>query len=149
VYIARGFGSATVTMVMKLAYLIDLVSVGRTGKQISGFRYKRYKYGPFDSTIYAYLTGLVEEGILQEESEFCAPAEEYIKYRVNDASPKLKSNKLNAAEVKIADEVLKSMVGYGAKALSAIAYKTKPMIALGATPGGSENLKALLDLKAK
>jgi len=149
VYISKGLESASVTMLMKLAYLIDLVAVGRTGEQVSGFRYRRYKYGPFDSRIYGYLTKLVGEGILLEESEFCPPAEEYIKYRVNDSSSKHKFDKLSGQEIKIADEVLKSMVGYGAKALSDITYKTKPMMALGAKQGGSENLNALLDLKAK
>lgn len=149
VYITKGYKSASVTMLMKLAYLIDLVAVGRKGEQISGFRYRRYNYGPFDSRIYDYLTKLVGEGILSEASEFCPPAHEYIKYEVNESSSKLNFDKLSAQEQKIADEVLKSMVGYGAKALADITYKTRPMLALGATQGGSENLNVLLDLKAK
>ena len=149
VYITKGFESASVTMLMKLAYLIDLVAVGRTGEQVSGFRYRRYKYGPFDSRIYGYLTKLVGEGTLAEESEFCPPGEEFIKYKVGDPNSKSKFDKLSPQEQKIADEVLKSMVGYGAKALSDITYKTKPMLALGATQGGTENLNAVLNLKAK
>jgi hypothetical protein len=149
VYITKGYKSASVTMLMKLAYLIDLVAVGRTDKQISGFRYRRYTYGPFDSRIYDYLTDLVGKEILHEVSDFCPPAHEYIMYEVNESSPKLKFDKLSDQEQQIADEVLKSMVGYGAKALTDFAYKTKPMVALGATQGGTENLNAPLNLKAK
>ena len=149
VYITKGYKSASVTMLMKLAYFVDLIAVGRTGEQISGFRYRRHNFGPFDSKIYAHLTTLVKEGLLTETSEFCPPAHEYIMYEVNESSFKLNFDKLSDQETKIADEVLKSMVGYGAKALSDIAYKTKPMLALGATQGGTENLNAPLNLKAK
>lgn len=149
VYITKGYKSASVTMLMKLAYFIDLVAVGRTGEQISGFRYRRHNYGPFDSKIYGHLTTLVREGILTEASEFCPPAHEYIMYAVNESSAKIDFDKLTVQDKKIADEVLKSMVGYGAKALSDIAYKTKPMLAIGAKQGGTENLNAPLNLKAK
>jgi hypothetical protein len=149
VYLTKGNKSASVTMLMKLAYFVDLIAVGRTGEQISGFRYRRHNFGPFDSRIYAHLTALVKEGLLTETSEFCPPAHEYIMYVVNESSPKLKFDELSDQDQQIADEVLKSMVGYGAKALSDFVYKTKPMLTLGATQGGTENLNALLNLKAK
>ena len=44
------------------------------------------------------------------------------------------------------DEVLDSVNGYGAKALTEIAYKTKPMQALGATLNGGEHLNEKLDM---
>ncbi len=134
---------------MKLAYLADLVSVTKEENQISNFKYKRYKYGPFDSKIYGYLTELANQEILKEEIEYTATAEEYIKYKFNENKEDIKFDKLDEKEMNTTDEVLESLKGYGVKALTEITYKTKPMLALGATLGGEENLNVPLDLKAK
>ncbi|MBC8358348.1 MAG: SocA family protein [Candidatus Aminicenantes bacterium] len=149
IYIAKNYIPATVTSLMKLAYLADLVSVTKEENQISNFKYKRYKYGPFDSKIYGYLTELANQEILKEEIEYTATAEEYIKYKFNENKEDIKFDKLDEKEMNTTDEVLESLKGYGVKALTEITYKTKPMLALGATLGGEENLNVPLDLKAK
>lgn len=149
VYITKGFKSASITILMKLAYLVDLITVTRGKEQISSFQYRRYKYGPFNSEIYAYLTKLVEENIFEDLAQPCPPSEEYIVYKVNEKSDKISFDKLSADERKIIDEVVDSMSGYGAKTITEVTYKTKPMIALGATLGGTENLNTILNLRAK
>ena len=148
-YIAQNYEPVTVTTLMKLSYLIDLTSTSRDGQQISAFLYKRYKYGPFDKNIYDYLNTLVREKILLEEVEYTHSADEYIRYKFNESgdTKKLKLGELSQNEKKIIDEVLHTLRGCGAKALSLIAYKTKPMKAIGATFGGEESLNATLNLK--
>jgi len=148
-YIAKNYVPATVTSLMKLAYLVDLVSVAKTGSQISDFKYKRYKYGPFDANIYDYLAELIKEGALKEEVEYTASADEYIKYRFNAEIESLKFDKLSEKEIETINEILSGVRGYGVKMLTEITYKTKPMLVLGATLGGDENLNAPLDLTAK
>lgn len=149
VYIAKNYMPATVTSLMKLAYLADLVSVTKEDGQISDFEYKRYKYGPFDSKIYRYLTELIEEAILKEEIEYTKSADEYIKYKFNDEIEDFKFDKLKDQEINTIDEILESVRGYGVKMLTEITYKTKPMLVWGATLGGDENLNASLNLATK
>lgn len=134
----------SVTSLMKLCYLSDLLAVKREIGQISKFQYIRYNYGPFDSKIYAYLQKLTEDGILNTTTEY-ATDEEYAVYETNDDSD-IDYSKLSDQELKIVDEVTEQLKGYGAKALTKVAYKTKPMIALGATLGGNESLGKELDL---
>lgn len=148
-YITKNYVSATVTSLMKLAYLADLVSVTKKHGQISDFKYRRYKYGPFDARIYGYLTELAREKILKEEIEYTLSAEEYIKYKFNNEIEDFKFDKLSEKEIVTIDEILEGVKGYGAKMLTEITYKTKPMLALGATLGGDENLNTPLDLTAK
>lgn len=149
IYITKQFKSASITTLMKLAYLIDLVAVSKGKKQISNFIYRRYKYGPFDPNIYSYLMKLLKERIFEDCIEYVPAAEEYVVYTVNGDNPKINFDKLSLDEKKIIDEVAGNLVGYGAKAITEIAYKTKPMLSIGATLGGTENINVILDMKAK
>ena len=58
-YIVKGHPEISITSLMKLSYLVDLVNIGKTDKQVSDFRYTRYIYGPFDHKIYKYLFGKI------------------------------------------------------------------------------------------
>ena len=147
-YIAKNYMPVTVTSLMKLTYLIDLISVTKKERQISNFTYRRYKYGPFDSKIYNYITELVNERILLEAVEYTPHVEEYIIYKFNEENENIAFNKLIQKEKSTIDEVLESLKGLGAKALSEIAYKTKPMKALGAEPDNDKGLNEILDLSA-
>ena len=132
---------------MKLCYLIDLVSLKKNGGGVTNFRYIRYKFGPFDKAIYSCLEDLAANDRVSQEQGFASEtANDFIVFALG--KEKLDTNLLTADEIKCADEVLNEVSGYGAKALTDIAYKTKPMKALGATRGGSENLFKELDLKA-
>jgi len=149
VYLTKNHKIATVTSLMKLSYLVDLVHIKKGSKQVSDFEYRRYTYGPFDKKIYSYLFDLVEKNVLHEETDYAPPSIEYITYRFNEGIKDFGFNKLNDDEKETIDEVLEKLVGYGAKTLTDIAYKTAPMKALGATPGGNEKLNEVLDLNAK
>jgi uncharacterized phage-associated protein len=146
-YIAQKHTNATVTVLMKISYLIDLVSVKRFGKPISEFTYRRYTYGPFDQTIYSLLSELEGEEIIKGKSDYTFANEEYIVYAFNeDKKEEFKFDKLTEDDIKIADEVLEQLKGYGAKTLTEITYKTPPMKKLGVTLGGDEHLNEVLDL---
>ncbi|MDD5084295.1 MAG: Panacea domain-containing protein [Candidatus Moranbacteria bacterium] len=146
-YLSKEHSNATVTVLMKLAYLTDLISTQRTGAKISSFDYQRYHFGPFDQKIYTYLNELVAENILIPNSEYTRSGGEAVIYRFNESKESdFVTGELNPTEIEIIDELLESVGGYGAKTLTQIAYKTKPMQKIGATLGGSENMGITLDL---
>ena len=149
VYLTKNHSNAPLTSLMKLSYLVDLVHIRKGGKQISDFVYQRYTYGPFDKKIYTYLLDLTERKVLYEITDFASPSIEYIIYKFSEDVTDYKFDKLSSDEMQTIDEVLTSLEGYGAKTLSDLAYKTTPMRALGATPGGDEHLNEVLDLHAK
>lgn len=144
-YLAKGHPEASVTVLIKLCYLSDLVSMKRQGAKISDFTYIRYYFGPFDVEIYKDLEYLVAKRILLATSEYTQKGAEAIIYHFNEEK-ELVVDRIEDNAKTILDEVLDSVRGYGAKALTDIAYSTKPMKALGATLGGNENLGQPLDL---
>lgn len=147
-YITQKYPKTSITSLMKLCYFIDLVSVKKLGEQMTDFEYKGYIFGPFDSKVYTTVETLVKEGILIPESEY-ASNDEYICYSYNEEQEDLEFDALKPEKIKIIDEVIKQLNGYGAKALSEIAYKTKPMIKIGAVLGGKEHINKPLDLNAQ
>jgi len=147
-YISKNYiPPATVTSLMKLSYLIDLIATSKTGKQISNFQYRRYKYGPFDQTIYTYLNVLTKENVLIEDIGHTNYAEEYILYQFNEKKHTNFDKLTNKEKLQI-DSVLENLHGLGPKALSEISYKTKPMRALGAKIDNNKGINQPLDLKA-
>lgn len=148
-YLAKNHPGSSITSIMKLAYLADLVSVKKTKKQISNFQYKRYNFGPFDKKIYDYLDNLTSAKAVIPRTEFSGQGDEYVIYSFNDArNATFSFEKLTATEVKTIDEVLDTVKGYGAKVLTEMSYHTRPMKKLGATLGGNENINHSLDLDA-
>lgn len=127
-YIVRYHSRATKTVVMKLCYLIDLISFKNTGKAIFNFEYIRYKYGPFDKKVCFALEKLEELNYITEESYFTPSGEENTYYSFNEKMEVVLDVK--SEEKKLIDEVLESLKGYGARTLTEICYKTKPMKAL-------------------
>jgi len=134
-----------ITSLMKLVYLVDLVSIKKTGKQLSNFEYKRYKYGPFDKRIYEHIKNLLGEEIIKEDAAFSRGGDEYIIY-LSNKEKSFEFNKLSAEEKSIIDEVIESLQGYGTKALVELTYKTKPMKKIGATTENNKGLNEKLDL---
>ena len=78
-----------------------------------------------------------------------AQYEEYILYMNNPERATLSYDKITKKEINIIHEVLTTVRGLGAKALTEIAYKTKPMKAIGAEIGNKKGLGLPLDLNAK
>lgn len=147
-YLAKSHPGASITVLIKLAYLVDLVSVQRNDSQISDFEYSRYSYGPFDKRIYGVIENLSSANVLLEETDYTQMGSEYMVYSFNETID-YPFTDLSGVERALVDEVLGGVKGYGARALTEIAYKTKPMQALGATLGGDENLESVLNLRAE
>ena len=144
-YIIMNHPDVSVTGLMKLSYIIDLVAIKKGKSQISTFEYVRYNYGPFSRTIYEYLDSLVKDKIIHEDSKLANTGDEFVVYNFNKRQKPL-FNKLSKAEKTIIDEVLLSLRGYGAKALTELAYRTGPMERIGATIKNKKGLNQLLDL---
>ncbi len=142
-FILKHHGPSSVTSLMKIAYLIDLVNMERKGEQLSEFSYKRYYYGPFDSRIYLLIERLVRTGYLKAEQEFTQFAE-YTMYSVVDGVRF--PIDLLPTDKKSIQIVLSTVRGYGPRVLTEMAYRTQPMKALNATLGGNENLNKPLNL---
>lgn len=147
-YIIKNYQSVTITGLMKLAYISDLVSIENGREQISDFEYIRYKHGPFDKKIYEYIQELLSNRNIVEEPHYTPRGDEYVVYKFNDNSD-ISFDKLKDKDVIVLDEVLKTLCGYGAKALVDVAYNTKPMKKIGATQNNKKGLNKVLDLSAE
>ena len=134
---------------MKLSYLIDLVHIRKTDKQISDFNYTRYMYGPFDHKIYNYLNDLNKGGVIFEDGEYTPRGDEYIIYRFNEDNEDFKFDEITESEIDTIGEVLDTVNGLGARSLTELAYRTKPMKKINAQMGDTENLNIPLDLKSQ
>lgn len=145
-YIVQQHLKASVTVLMKISYLIDLISVKKHGHQVTSFAYTRYNFGPFDKKIYTLINELEAEGIITGESNYTFEGDEYLIFSLNKDNEDFSFDTLTEPDIKIADDVLEQLRGYGAKTLTDITYKTAPMKKLGATQGGNEHLNEALDL---
>lgn len=146
-YLIQNNPAVSITSLMKLSYLVDLVSVKKTNQKISDFQYRRYKYGPFDNHIYILLKDMIKRKIIHEDSALSEMGEEFIVYRYN-AEIDQSFDQITPKEKEIIDEVLGSLRGYGAKALTELTYRTKPMQKIRAKIGNNEGLNKALDLRA-
>ena len=147
-YLIQNHSPLPITSLMKLSYIVDLVSIKKCDKQISGFEYVRYKYGPFDNKIYKYIEDLSGNKIVSGEPAYTPMGDEYIIYRYNDGVD-ISFDKLTRRDKEIIDEVLDSLRGYGAKALVDLSYKTRPMEKIGAKQDNEAGVNDKLDLRAE
>jgi len=148
IYITKEYPCITIISLIKLAYLVDLVAVTNQLNQISEFEYVRYKFGPFNKKIYAYLKKIIDENIFIERVDHSPRGDEYIVYELNEDNDTFCFDKISPKELTIIDEVLEKLKGLGAKALAEITYKTKPMLKIGAMPNNDAGLNKALDLSA-
>ncbi len=146
-YLAKNHGKASITVLIKLAYIIDLFNIKKVGKQLTDFQYIRYYHGPYDKTINFELTTLIDNNVLYPKAHYTVTGDEYVVYNFNEDA-QFNFNKISEQEASTIDEVMENLTGYGAKTLTDIAYKTKPMLKLGATHGGVEHLNEALNLLA-
>jgi uncharacterized phage-associated protein len=145
-YFVANHHEPTVTSLIKLCYLVDLVSMKKRDTQISSFEYVRYYYGPFDRKIYQELHSLLSQGVITANLGYSNDDSEYVKYAPASGIEDLTYPDISKEEREDIESVLTALRGYGAKALTDVAYSTKPMEALGAKLGGNENLNVRLDL---
>lgn len=145
-YLIEKHPETSITGLMKLAYISDLVSIKKTGNQISNFEYTRYKYGPFDKRIYQCVNDLVAAENVIENASYTPRGDEYVVYSFNDETD-FKYSQLSEQEKNVLDEVTEILCGYGAKALVDLAYLTEPMKKIGATQENDVGLNQRLDLR--
>jgi len=127
--------------------IMPIIKLNITQIKISDFEYVRYKYGPFDQNIYNHINDLRWAGVITEEPAYTPMGDEYITYKINDETC-VCVDELGINDTQVADEVLESLKGYGAKALVDLAYKTKPMAKIGAMQDNDAGLNEKLDLSA-
>jgi uncharacterized phage-associated protein len=144
-YLIQSNPCISITSLMKLSYLVDLLSTKERNKKISGFEYKRYKYGPFDEKIYANLNYLKDKKIICEDAAISETGDEFIVYKPLTSTP---LEQITEDEKKIIDKVVKSLKGYGSRALTELTYRTAPMKRIGAEIGNEKGINQRLDLKA-
>jgi len=147
-YIIKNHPDVSVTSLMKLSYLVDLIAIKKGKNKITDFQYIRYNYGPFDKKIYDYLKELEQKNIVKEGANISSTGDELVTYNINKKN-NISFDKISDEEKKIIDEVLESLEGYGTKALTELTYITKPMKKIGATLGNKRGLSKILDLYAQ
>ncbi len=146
-YIIKNNSNVSVTSLMKLSYLIDLVAIKNGKNKISDFNYIRYHYGPFDKKIYKYLETLEKYNIIQEGTNVSSTGDESVTYNINKKN-NISFYKISDSEKGLIDTVLESLKGYGTKAITELTYKTTPMIKIRATLTNKAGLNEPLDLTA-
>lgn len=146
-YLISSKPNMSITALMKLIYLVDLISVRERKKQVSNFSYIRYNFGPFNKGIYSYIEELSESGLIESFNNYTQGDEEYVVYNVNrKKDERFNFDLLSEEEMKIVDELLESVKGFGARLLTEVSYKTKPMKSLGAKINNSKGIGEKLDL---
>lgn len=143
-YLAKNRPNASVTVLMKLAYFVDLISTKERGQQVTSFEYVRYNFGPFTPAIYPTIEELVKDNILSGEARYARDGNEYTVYTYTAEEAEIAE--LTPEEMGVADRVIDTLSGYGVRMLSEAAYKTKPMRKLKATIGGTEGIGEKLQL---
>lgn len=144
-YIIKNRSNVSITELMKLSYIIDLVSINKKQNKVFDFKYIRFNYGPFDKKIYDYIKYLVDNDIVLEGSKMASTGDEFVVFRINNKAD-VSFSKISKEEKNTIDEVLEALEGHGAKALTDLAYSTKPMKKLGAKINNSRGLNSVLDL---
>ena len=81
-YIIKNYPNVSITSLMKLSYLVDLVAIKKGKNKISDFQYVRYNYGPFDKKIYKYLEALEKECIIKEGANISSTGDEFVIYNL-------------------------------------------------------------------
>lgn len=139
--------SATVTELMKLAYLSDLKLNRKSGEQYTEFKYVRYNFGPFDRNIYQVISNLASKGYLEERIEYTTSGKEHIVYTITEKAPE-SSLILEDSIIEILNPMLVELAPLGATTLTDLAYQTAPMKKIKAKRDNRLGINQVLDLNA-
>lgn len=143
-YIIAKRGGATVTELMKLCYLADLVAVRNEKPKFTDFNYVRWYYGPFDKNIYTCLNDLANRDVIESCIEYTAKGTEAETYKQKGVG--LEGTELSQEEQKMLDALLGEVSSFGAAGLTEIAYNTDPMKALGVKIGDNKDIGKEINL---
>lgn len=141
-YLIQSQPGLSITSLMKLPYLIDLVAMKKLNRKITNISFKRYFYGPFSQTIYEIVEWLLENNLIEASVKYTID-NEYQVYSPTDLLT-VDLSGFDQQEQDIINQSLDELGGYGAKILAQIAYATEPMKKLHATIGGNEHFNAAL-----
>lgn len=141
--ILERFGTRDITSLVKLCYLADLVSYATNRHFISNYQYIRYYYGPYAKEIKNDLCALKQEKIVNVRHVFL---DENVEQRLYSLSGNRYTYQLSDEDSQIVSLLEQELKGYGAKALTDLAYTTAPMRKFGATLGGDEHIGDRLDM---
>ena len=91
---------------------------------------------------------MISQNDILEDSELAETGDEFIVYNLNKKKSEPVFDKLKDEEIETINEVLRSVKAYGPKALTELAYQTRPMKLIGAKLGNKKGLNERLDLNA-
>ena len=141
--ILERFGTRDITSLVKLCYLADLVSYATNRHFISNYTYIRYYYGPYTREIKNDLCALKQKKIVNVKHIFL---DENVEQRLYSLSGNRYTYQLSEEDTQIVTLLEQELKGYGAKALTDLAYTTAPMRKFKATLGGDEHINEPLDM---
>lgn len=110
------------TQIVKLLYLIDVVSFRRNGKPVTGINFKSYYYGPYSSDIEDALDSLSNQGYITGEKKITGEGRPYFVYTLNNLP---NFNQIKQNEKNIIEECVKPLLKLSLSQLLDMAYKTK------------------------
>ena len=113
------------TEIIKLLYLLDLESLKKNGKTLTGTTYRYHYFGPFSKDILDAIERLVEEDILEDIPEI-DHEEGYVKH--NYRVLKRKRISLNEEERRTVTGILKKYGNLPLRELLSVVYNTEPML---------------------
>ncbi len=147
-YLVKKHHKPSVTVLIKLAYLVDLLSLKKYNTPITNYQYIRYYFGPYDKSINGDIQTLVEDQIIIPSIDYNQSGEEYVYYSYNSEFAG-DLDQVTEQDKNVIDAFLEQVKGYGARTLTDIAYQTKPMKKIGAVLGQTQHLNELLDMRAQ
>jgi hypothetical protein len=152
-YIMKLYKHSTARNLLKLSYLSDCLAAAQTGRPLTSFQYRRYSFGPFNPAVYDCLESLVGRQLIKAHANYTRAGLEFVCYAYNDdylMDDRLFRQRFMPAfseeDFCLARDILYDFFFYQERDLTAMIYKSAPMKALGATPGGLEGLGQVLPL---
>lgn len=137
---------ATVTELMKLCYLADLISIAANKKKrFTDFEYVRWFYGPFDKNIYVSLGELSKRNQICTDLEHTAAGSEVTKYKF--CGDKKYFSDLSDEDRNTLDILLGEVSEFGPTGLTKIAYSTFPLKKMGVKIGDNKKIGEKIDLR--
>lgn len=128
-YVIQAMSVPTETMISKVCYLCDYLTVKNMGHSLSSTDYKTSILGPQGKNISDCLYELVKRGIVDRSIEYSIEGNEYVKYSVREVNQLSEESQddFSVEEMKIINEVLKSVSSLNARLLNEVVANTKPV----------------------
>ena len=128
-YVVKNMSIPTETMISKICYLCDYLSVKNLGSPISNLEYENSVFGPQGKNIAECLFELARDGEVNQSIEYGVDGTEHVEYHIATNAQKLveDSEEFSVGEKQIIDEVLRSVGSLNARLLTEVVDNTKPI----------------------